>query len=129
MNLRPHHLLCIQKFTGHGYDAAFTRHMTAVADTLRALPGTEICLTCGCDFLCSACPNNAHGQCDTPDKVEAMDAAVLSACGLEYGQRLDWAQLSQTARERIFDSGLFENICQCCQWFELCLRTPLKPGN
>lgn len=30
MNFRPHHLLCIQKFTGHGYNADFTAHMKMI---------------------------------------------------------------------------------------------------
>ena len=34
MKIRPHHLLCIQKYTGHGYDAAFTAHMTALVSGL-----------------------------------------------------------------------------------------------
>jgi len=38
MNLRPHHLLCIQKFTGHGYSPSFTAHMHALTASLRQSP-------------------------------------------------------------------------------------------
>ena len=48
MNLRPHHLLCIQKFTGHGYSADFTAHMTAVVSELAENPETAVTLAKGC---------------------------------------------------------------------------------
>ena len=38
MQLRPHHLLCIQKFTGHGYDEPFTQHMTSIVSALKSHP-------------------------------------------------------------------------------------------
>ena len=54
MNLRPHHALCIQKFTGHGYDEKFTAHMTGTVKVLRDRPETPVELVSGCDDLCAA---------------------------------------------------------------------------
>ena len=50
MNLRPHHLLCIQKFTGHGYNADFTAHMKTIVSELAENP--QITVAQGCDDLC-----------------------------------------------------------------------------
>ena len=49
MFLRPHHLLCMQKFSGHGYSLAFTAHMTALLHDLHAHPDTPVTLICRCD--------------------------------------------------------------------------------
>ena len=43
--LRPHHLLCTQGYSGHGYDDAFVEHMNDVVHQLREVPGTRIHLT------------------------------------------------------------------------------------
>lgn len=120
MNLRPHHILCIQKFTGHGYNADFTVHMKSVVSELTDKPGTRIILTRGCDTLCEACPNNVGGACTSLEKVALMDSAVLGACNLAYGENAPWTELARSAREQIFETNELNHICACCQWFGLC---------
>ena len=128
MRLRPHHILCIQKFTGHGYDAEFTRHMTSVAAELAERGETEITLVHGCDELCVACPNNADGICISAEKVDSIDSGVLAACGFSCGETIRWSELARAARERVFETEEFYNICARCQWFELCGRTEVSHG-
>ena len=123
LQLRPHHLLCIQKFTGHGYDEAFTTHMTSVTAGLAENPNTPITITRGCDELCNLCPHNSCGVCTTLEKVNLMDSAVLTACGLTYGDEFSWGELARTAREKVFAGDAFPGICGSCQWFELCKNT------
>lgn len=120
MNLRPHHILCIQKFTGHGYNAAFTAHMTSVVQELKDKPMTDITITKGCDALCEVCPHNVDGVCSSLDKVSLMDSGVLSTCNLAYGEKVPWTDLARKGREQIFETDEFNHICGGCQWFELC---------
>lgn len=126
MHLRPHHLLCIQKFTGHGYDEAFTAHMKSVVSELTEKAGAEITVKQGCDDLCKRCPNNQGGVCDSLEKVDSLDRAVLDACALAYGEKLLWTEAASKAREKIFETKKFHHICACCQWYELCRRTEEK---
>lgn len=128
MNLRPHHLLCIQKFTGHGYDAAFTAHMTSIVSLLSSGRETRVELACGCDDLCGACPHNDGGTCSSLEKVVGMDRSVLDVCGLDYGESAPWAELARRARERILETREFNRICNSCQWFELCEKTEATHG-
>ena len=120
MNLRPHHLLCIQKFTGHGYNADFTAHMKSIVSELAENPKTKITVVQGCDDLCKMCPNQVSGACTSLEKVSSMDSAVLRVCSLAYGENIPWAVAAGKARERIFETKEFHNICACCQWFKLC---------
>lgn len=126
MNLRPHHLLCIQKFTGHGYSPEFTAHMTAVAARLRKMPETRITLTKGCDDLCRKCPHSSSGICSSLDKTAALDAAVQKTCGLSLGDSDSWAALAENVREKILSSETFHHICLSCQWYELCRNTEVS---
>ena len=123
MNLRPHHLLCIQKFTGHGYDSDFTAHMKSVVSELSENPQTRITVAQGCDELCKMCPNNINGVCASLEKVALMDSAVLGICDLSHGENVPWAKAAGKARERILETEEFNSICAYCQWFELCRRT------
>lgn len=126
MNLRPHHALCIQKFTGHGYDENFTAHMTAVVSELAKNPLTQITVTKGCDELCGMCPNNVSGVCTSLDKVNSMDSAVLEICGIDYGENIQWTDLAGSARERIFKTDEFNRVCSSCQWLGLCKNTEVE---
>lgn len=128
MNLRPHHILCIQKFTGHGYNIPFTSHMTSIVSRLADDPTTLITVTQGCDDLCVMCPNNMNDVCSSAEKVALMDSAVLETCGLSYGDRIAWSSLAEKARKQIFETDEFDNICSSCQWYELCSKTEVKNG-
>ena len=123
MKLRAHHLLCIQKFTGHGYDAKFTAHMTAVCDALRQLPESPVLLIDRCDTLCTACPHRVGDLCDSAEKVSALDAAVCRVCGLQTDTVYSWAQLREISRTAVLQTEQFHAICGCCQWYALCKQT------
>lgn len=120
LTLRPHHLLCIPHFTGHGYDAAFTENMTAVTELLAAQPETIISLALHCDDLCRVCPHNRSGVCDSQEKVSAFDRSVLCACGFSETQTDTWAALAGTVRSRILLTDAFAHICEPCEWYALC---------
>lgn len=118
MKLRPHHLLCIQNFTGKGYSDAFTAHMTEIIDQLEKDPEVE--LVEGCDELCSACPHNVDEICNSEEKVNRYDKCVLEACGLAYGECRSWSVLAGMAKEYVFLTDRFEEICSDCQWYGIC---------
>lgn len=123
MKLRPHHALCIQNFTGHGYDQTFTWHMAEIVRRLREYPDTVVDIISGCDDLCARCPNRENGVCTTLDKVAEMDRAVLSSTGLRTGETVEWERLSALAKEKILETAGFESICKSCEWYELCRAT------
>ncbi|MCQ2407234.1 MAG: DUF1284 domain-containing protein [Oscillospiraceae bacterium] len=120
MKLRPHHLLCIQKFIGRGYDDAFTAHMTAVCSSLHEQPDMPVTLTAGCDDVCAACPHKAGSKCDAAEKVQALDRAVLEHCDLRVGMNADWSSLKKLVSAKIFHTDAFAAVCGGCQWYGLC---------
>lgn len=111
MKLRPHHILCIQKFIGKGYNEDFTLHMNAIVSKLIDNPKVQITITHGCDDICERCPNNINELCTSFDKVAMMDASVLSTCNLNYGETVSWIELAYMARKSIFETNRFNEIC------------------
>lgn len=75
--LRPHHLLCLQSFVGHGYSEEFVQQMSAVKQQLTNAPDTPVKIVRGADMLCRHCPNCKMGTC-TSDKPEIFDQLVLN---------------------------------------------------
>lgn len=123
MHLRPHHLLCIQLFTGRGYDAAFTAHMTEIVSALRRNPMTPVCIESAADDLCAACPRCIGGRCDAAEKTAALDRAVAAQCALTEHSVQPWQTLAASARNEILQSSAFHRICADCQWYQLCAYT------
>lgn len=125
LRLRPHHGMCMAYFQGHGYNEAFTAHMTTLIRQLTLSP-MRVRLTVGGDDVCSHCPNLLEGHCTSCGKVEAYDHAVLNCCGLQEGTVLEAGDFFQLVRKQILEPGKRSEICGNCQWNALCLGKPLN---
>ena len=122
LRLRPHHLLCLQTFVGHGYSEEFVRHMTLVKNRLTADPHTPIVLVKGADELCAHCPNCVDGQC-TSENPALFDRLVSERL---TGERLT-AQTAPAPLSGIPDSlqiseVLLDACCPGCEWKKLCIK-------
>ena len=131
IRLRPHHLLCLQTFVGHGYSPEFTAHMTIVQKQLTTDPLTPITLVNGPDDLCGHCPNCVDGSCTSP-KPAVFDHLV--------GQKLNTTEDTENAAPKHTDASdspltlhgipsilhmseqLLAECCPYCEWKELCVE-------
>lgn len=112
MQIRPHHILCIGNYVGHGYSEEFTANMDVISKRVKV--GEPFVLTEGADDLCSACPFCSDGQCTTKEKTDRYDKAVIGIYGLEYGREYTYEEFDKP--------GVFYNVCSDCEWFELCKK-------
>lgn len=74
LSLRAHHGLCMAYFVGEGYSSGFKKHMAEVLQAVQ--PETPVRLAAGVDEICSACPHNCGGVCES-STVDSHDHAVL----------------------------------------------------
>lgn len=129
LHLRPHHLLCLQTFTGRGYSEEFVRHMTLVKRQLTRDPRTLIELVSGVDDLCAHCPNNVDGQCtsDNPALFDSKVSRKLYSTGIispdaaskdHPGKRPVLTRIPDALE---ISSSVLEECCPGCEWKELCL--------
>lgn len=102
VSLRPHHLLCVQKFAGEGYSEEFVENMAAVVGRIQRGAPAEI--VDGRDDICAAC----NEECDE-ERVRQRDEAVLKALQEESFA----AAVALPEEERM-------RVCAGCDWFELC---------
>lgn len=117
--LRPHHGLCTAFFEGRGYSPAFIRHMTAMIAFLDS-HNPDIRLVLHTDRICSACPHNKDGLCESSSKVTGYDRQVLTLCGLQENQQLSWKNFQELVFLNILRRGLLCTVCRDCQWLFLC---------
>lgn len=110
--------MCIQFFTGHGYDERFTSHMEDVISRLN--DDTKIIVNDGCDEICSHCPNMINNTCIYDNKVYSLDREVLNIAAIRYGQKLIWKDVIALINEHILDAGMLKKICGECEWYGLC---------
>ncbi len=99
MNIRYHHLMCIPRFKGKGYNEKFCVNMKKVQDYING--GGKFNFIEHCDDICAHCPNMAGEICKDEEQVKRYDALVKSA--VENGE-----------------TPLPENICKDCQWYSIC---------
>lgn len=120
VQLRPHHLLCIQLFEGKGYSQAFVDSMFYTIDRLNSNP--EIMLTSTCDTLCSKCPNSRGSVCITEEKIKTYDNNVLEKTHLVEGNIYKWDFAKTIAAEAILDKGIIQEVCVDCGWKDICYK-------
>lgn len=129
LHLRPHHLLCLQTFVGHGYSDEFVAQMTLVKRQLAEDPLTPIELFSGTDDLCAHCPNCVEGKC-TSEKPALFDRLVserliqMQSTNSQVRPSISTAQLKLKGipKELQMNADLIKQCCPGCQWKELCIK-------
>ena len=115
MDLRPHHLLCTQGYSGKGYDDAFVENMNRVTQILRGGEPVKIHLTCSTDDLCARCPHMLGTDlCSTNEKVKRYDRKVMEYFHLEEKDYI-YQELVERIREEVTPEMLAD-ICDGCSW-------------
>ncbi|MBS1263903.1 MAG: hypothetical protein MAG715_01098 [Methanonatronarchaeales archaeon] len=102
IRLRPHHLLCVQRFRGLGYSDVFVENLSEVVDHVES--GEPVEVVRGRDDVCSACGED----CDE-ESVAERDAAVLNAI-----------PEPTLASARELSAEEMRELCRGCRWFAVC---------
>lgn len=118
IELRPHHLLCLVGWRGHGYDRAFTDNFNRLADSLDR--DSEIKLVEGADEICACCPRLNASACRADEygggnAALLIDRRVLENLGLQPGEIYRFDELSGLVREKI-TAEVLSDICAGCGW-------------
>ena len=120
VRLRPHHLLCLRGFQGHGYDVGFVAHMTRMVAMMQT-DDPPVRLVRGADDLCGHCPNNAGGDCKNAGKVGEKDSKVLVLGGWSPEDTVRWSEWGRRLQDVEVRRRLAEEACGDCEWTAVCL--------
>lgn len=96
--------------------------MQEVVDSLRergdAGDATPIEVTIAADTLCMPCPHRRGEDCETSEKIKALDDAHAKSLGLKAGDIITWGEAKRRIAERISVEKHHE-ICAPCSWRSL----------
>ena len=128
-NIRAHHLLCIPRFYGGGYNRSFGRNLKKICFEIRKEPDIKIRVVRECDDICRKCPHKKGGICrKTPELnrwILAQDNKVLEKLKLKensvHGAR-DIFNLSMS-RTGPDNTG---SICNSCVFLENCIHVGIN---
>lgn len=116
MELRPHHLLCTQAYSGKGYNEEFVKNMDTLTTQLRQGDPVKVKITFSTDDLCACCPNMiAENQCVTNEKVNRYDQKVIDYFHIEEKEYI-YQDITRKIREEMTPEML-EDICEGCSWY------------
>lgn len=113
IRLRGHHLLCLLGFRGMGYSVDFCANMTAIYETLRKEPQTEVEIITGPDDVCRAYPPDKANHCE--GTVYGLDEAVLKKLGLLAGTKESWSSLCSRVAASMVPEDI-SRLCTTCPW-------------
>jgi len=116
IKLRPHHLLCLQGFSGKGYSNQFIQNMQDIKDKLSA-PNSQINMVFSSDDICACCPHLiAPGLCETADSVKIKDNKVIKYFKLAQ-KAYNYQDLINEIKLNITPS-IMADICSDCAWYD-----------
>lgn len=121
INLRGHHLLCIQGFQGYGYSDEFINNMYSIKALLNN-EDTEIITSNKPDDICKFCPNLKEDICKDANynkNMVLMDNKVLNK--LKIKNKLNSKDAFKNVNKIFNSKEKIEEICKDCQWFNKCL--------
>lgn len=124
LEIRAHHLCCIQGFQGYGYSPAFVANMRAVISDLEALPSRPLKLVTNCDAICISCPSKREciaQESHLSRRIKHMDFAVLDKLEIEDGTVLRADEAFQLINSKINSPSDVEDVCGTCKWRQKCL--------
>ncbi len=123
LNIRAHHLLCVQGFQGRGYSQGFVKNMDKIVNFLKNNPQTLLKVISSTDDICYCCPHNIENTCkqspSAEDKVKKMDLETLNYLGLEEHDITTYEHIIELLSNRL-DSSDLKEICGFCLWIECC---------
>lgn len=116
IKLRPHHLLCIQGYSGKGYSKEFVENMTEIVELIKK-ENAQVQLIFLEDDICSKCPNLAENKICKSDTVNIIDKKVIKYFKLEekiykYDSLLKYIK-SHITKE------IMDDICGNCEWYSI----------
>lgn len=121
IEIRAHHLLCMQGFQGYGYNQGFQSNLEKIINYLDFNLHCRLKVVADADVICLKCPHLEDGHCNrySSPAIRDMDLKVLKkldieTCAIEPAQKL----LTEVKTWNIHD---LYDVCGECSWKEKCL--------
>ncbi len=124
LQIRGHHLLCIQGYQGYGYDRQFEINMSSVKEHLMA-DNHLIEVVTGLDVICASCPHAGDSGCNLDsnanETITLMDQNLLKALTIRPGTLIQAETIFALTNTKLQSKLDLTGICDQCRWQQKCL--------
>lgn len=118
MELRPHHLLCTQAYSGKGYNTEFIENVNHLVQILRNDKEASVNLVFSTDDMCIKCPRKKGiKKCKDDYKVKVLDKKVIEYFNLEE-KEYNYHQITKEINSKI-TVDILDDICSTCEWYSI----------
>lgn len=129
INIRPHHMLCLQFFEGKGYSKEFVENMMEIKKKLDR-DNPVVRLVQEADSICHNCPKRENRECDEANIIAGHDRRVLSRVEKELRVLsqsdkeivCNWNEIVELIHRNIIDAKKIKEVCVQCQWSDICFK-------
>lgn len=146
IQLRAHHLLCLQGYQGYGYDEKFKENLEKILTSLKNDKNIQITLTDSKDDICNCCPHLNNEKCisgldlektpanyekisESNNKIVEMDSKILNKANLEKNKKYSYKELINKINDVFSTYFKAKEICNDCEWENECLWLISKKKN
>ncbi|MGC8765568.1 MAG: DUF1284 domain-containing protein [Brevinematia bacterium] len=121
LELRAHHILCIQGFQGYGYDGQFTKNLYKIHS---GIFDKKVRLIIRNDEICKFCPFSSDSICFKRKNGKRIDIRKLDIKVLKILKIRVNAIKAANVIFRLTNSYLkdrLKKLCSDCEWQKKCL--------
>ena len=128
IKIRPHHILCMRAYQGHGYSKNFAQNMENIIKEIKTY--NKFLKTCNnneninveivysTDSICESCPNKlGENNCETQDKVISIDSKMIKYFFIKEGIH-NYKNLEILVYNNITED-ILNDICRDCNWYSI----------
>lgn len=124
LEIRAHHLCCIQGFQGYGYSPVFVTNLRAVISDIKAFPSRPLELVSKCDVICTSCPSKR--ECTAQKsvisrRIRNMDLVVMEKLKIKEGAIMKADEAFRLINSLLANASHIEEVCGTCRWRQKCL--------
>jgi hypothetical protein len=120
IKLRGHHLICLNFFSGEGYNFEFIANLRKILE--KAWSGEEIEICSGADDICRQCPHLRGNKCyfdkNSDNEIRKMDRRAIKLLRLSAHGRVHWLKIRDKIPEIIREWT--KTHCKACGWRKAC---------
>ncbi len=122
LQIRAHHLLCIQGFQGYGYDEPFTYNLKKIHSIF--FNQKKIRLIISNDVICQKCPFSSRNNEYCLKKgfnARNFDLKILKILGIKPEKTVKLNQLLFYSNQDRKKTLKLKKLCRDCEWNSKCL--------
>lgn len=120
ISLRGHHLICLNFFTGEGYNIEFVENLNTI---FKRAKNENILVIEGADEVCKKCPFLINNICKDENEITEMDKNAMDLLKIKIMNTISMHEIRKKLPE-VFNLW-YRLYCINCIYLKVCSKTSL----